>query len=88
MAVNPYQNYFNTLMNSSRISVEWGFEKVHIASLFAFVNYVQNIEIYLQPVGLYYKVATILAYCHICLYGSETGDYFGVDPPSLEEYLQ
>ena len=44
-------------------------------------------KLLLQPVGKYYFVASILINCHIVLYGSLTGTYFGVDTPSLETYL-
>jgi len=41
----------------------------------------------LWQVGLYFPVANILTNCHTCLYHSQTGLYFGLDPPSLEDYL-
>lgn len=72
-------------MSSCRVSVEWGFGK--IMGLFQFLNHEENLRVLHQPVGLYYPVANILANCHTCLYGSQTGDYFGLAPPQLEEYL-
>jgi hypothetical protein len=38
-------------------------------------------------VATVYQVATILANCHTCLYGSPTSEYFGLQPPSVDEYL-
>ncbi|XP_055341969.1 uncharacterized protein LOC129590658 [Paramacrobiotus metropolitanus] len=35
-----------------------------------------------------FNEAAILTNCHTALYGSQTGIYFGVDPPSLKEYLR
>ena len=69
-----------------RVSVEWGFNK--LISIFAFLDYKKNQKLYLQPVGKYYKVAALLINCHTCLYGSETTSYFGLQPPSLQEYLR
>ena len=72
-------------MSAARVSVEWGFGK--ITGLFQYLNHEENLRLFLQPVGLYYPVANILANCHTTLYGSQTGDYFGVQRPSLEDYL-
>ena len=46
-------------------AVEWGFGK--IVQLFAFVNFHKNQKLYLQPVGKYYRVATLLTNCHTCM---------------------
>ncbi|KAM7436750.1 hypothetical protein ABFA07_013482 [Porites harrisoni] len=35
----------------------------------------------------YYLVGALLINCHTCLYGSLTGTYFDLEPPSLETYL-
>lgn len=86
VALTPEEKRFNLLMNAERISVEWGFGKV--ATNFAFTNYAPNLKLYLQPIALYYRVAAILTNCHTCLYGSQTGSYFGLNPPELAEYLQ
>lgn len=79
------QARFNKRMSSVRICVEWGFEK--LLSLFAFLDYKKKQKLYLQPIGKYYKVAALLANCHTCLYGSETGSFFGLNPQSLQKYL-
>lgn len=79
------QARFNKRMSSVRICVESGFGK--LLNLFAFLDYKKNHKLYLQPIGKYYKVAALLANCHTCFYGSETGSFFGLNPPSLQEYL-
>lgn len=84
-AIPPDQSLFNKRMSALRISVEWTFGK--LLSQFAFVDYRKNQKLYLQPVGKYYVVAAILTNCHSCLYGSETAEFFGVDAPTLQEYL-
>lgn len=76
----------NVSMSRVRICVEWTFGR--IASLFAFVDFKKNLKLYLQPVGNYYVVATFLANCYCCLYGSETSDYFACIPPTLEVYCE
>ena len=76
---------FNKAMSKVRISVEWGFGK--ITQYFAYLNFKKNQKVLLQPIGKYYLVASILINCHTCLYGSVTGRYFELDPPSLETYL-
>lgn len=76
---------FNKSMSAVRQAVEWGFAK--IAELFAFLDFRKNQKLYRQNVPRMYKVSTILANCHSCLYGSQVCQYFGIDPPCLEDYL-
>merc|ERR1711939_177753 len=75
----------NEAFRSLRVSVEWGFGKIF--GLFQYLNHEENLRLFLQPVGLYYPVANILANCHTILYGSQTSDYFDVPRPGLEDYL-
>ena len=84
-ALTDEEEQFNKRMSSVRVTVEWLFGK--ILSNFAFVDYKKNQKLYLQPVGKYYDVAALLTNCHTCLYGSEVGEFFGLQPPSLHEYL-
>ena len=72
-------------MSSVRQSVEWQFGKV--IQEFAFLDFKFFLKIYLQPVGKMYMVGALLANCHTSMYGSQTGLYFGVEPPTVEEYL-
>ena len=79
------QREFNKGMSSARESIEWGFGK--ISSLWKFVDYSKNQKVLLQPVGVYYRVAALLTNCHTCCYSSQTGMYFDIEPPTLEQYL-
>jgi len=80
------QQQFNKSMSSVRESVEWVFGK--IITNFAFLDFKNNLKLLLQPVGKYYLVGAIFTNCHTCLYGSQTSDYFDVQPPELEDYLR
>ncbi|XP_070384926.1 uncharacterized protein [Dermacentor albipictus] len=77
---------FNKRMSTVRQAVEWGFGK--IAGLFAFLDFRKNQKLRQQNVSRMYKVGAILANCHTCMYGSQVSEYFGVEPPQLEEYLR
>ena len=79
------QANFNASMARARVSVEWGFSKVQ--TLFAFTNYYANQKLFLNQLGPYFTVATLLTNCHTCLYGSEMSDLFQLDPPTLDDYL-
>lgn len=81
----PGQQSFNTAMSTVRQCVEWEFGKT--ISLFAFLDYRKNMKLYLQPVGKLYLVGVLLKNCHACIYGSQTSQYFQLQPPSLETYL-
>jgi hypothetical protein len=76
----------NAHMSSLRISVEHGFGK--IMNLFSFNGYRRGLRIGLSPVGSYYMMAVLLANIHTCLQGSQTAEKFGIDPPSLDDYLR
>ncbi|XP_037044424.1 uncharacterized protein LOC119080269 [Bradysia coprophila] len=79
------QQTVNKRMSRLRVSVEWGFAK--IIQLFPFVDFKKKLRIRHEKVPDFYKVATILANCHTCLYGSQVCQYFEMEPPTLEEYL-
>ena len=72
-------------MSKVRVSVEWGFGK--IAQYFAYLDLKKNLKVLLQPVAKFYLVGTLLINYHACMYGSLTGKYFNVNPPSLNTYL-
>lgn len=84
--ISPEQQQFNTAMDSARVCVEWSFGK--IVQEFAFLDFKKNLKLYLQPIGLYYKICAMLINCHSCLYGSQTQDHFNCAPPILEYYLE
>lgn len=86
IAGNPDRQIFNNILSNLRVSVEWGFGK--IIQEFAFLDFKKNQKLLLQEVGTMYSVATILANCHTCLYGSQQSVYFNIEPPPLEIYLQ
>lgn len=79
------EQLFNARMSSVRECVEWGFGK--IIQNFAFLDFKKNLKVLLQPVGKLYIVGSFLTNCHTCLYGSQTGEFFGLQPPNIEEYL-
>eukprot|EP00733_Pompholyxophrys_punicea_P001134 Pompholyxophrys_punicea_v1_NODE_499_length_1832_cov_7.614519.p1 type:complete len:111 gc:universal NODE_499_length_1832_cov_7.614519:469-137(-) len=84
-ALTPAQIAFNTAMAPIREPVEWGFNKV--LQQWGFLTHKRNLKIFLQPVGKYYIIATLLTNFHTIFYGSQTSMYFDVDPPSLATYL-
>ena len=83
--ITPGQQDFNAQMASARECVEWEFGKM--LRIFAFLDFRKNLKIFLSPVAKYYLVGGILTNCHTCLYGSQTCQYFGLEPPTLAEYL-
>ena len=83
--LTPLETNFNGNMSKVRTCVEWGFGK--ICGNFAFLAYHKNLKAHLQAVGKYYIVGAILTNAHTCLYGSQTGRYFLLEPPTLEQYF-
>jgi hypothetical protein len=75
----------NGVMSKVRIAVEWGFGRV--LSLWPFFNFTTGQQLGRQPVAKMYVTGVLLTNAFCCLYGNQTCEYFGVDPPSLEDYF-
>lgn len=84
--LTPAQKAYNRHLSGVRVTVEWSFGLV--VGLFPFVDYRKNMKLMLSPIGKYYTVSSLLTNAHTTLYGCETSIYFGLAPPSLEEYFQ
>lgn len=76
---------FNLAMSRCRIPNEWGFGKIR--SNWAYLDFAKKNQPYLNDLSRIWPVAQILTNCHTCLYGSQTGWYFQVRPPSLHQYV-
>jgi hypothetical protein len=79
------QEDYNRRMSAVRQCVEWEFGR--LVRLWAFLDFVKQQKVYLQNVGKLYLVAAIMANVHGCMYPSQTAQYFGVQPPTVDEYL-
>ena len=77
---------YNKSMSSVRIADEWLFGD--ITNSFKFLDFKKNFKIGLSSVGKMYIVSALLRNAITCLYGNETNVYFGIEPPTLEEYFQ
>ena len=76
---------FNTNMSATRVSVEWLFGD--IINYFKFLDLKKNLKIGLSSIGKMYIVAALLRNALTCMYGNQTAEYFGLQPPSLQEYF-
>ena len=74
---------FSCSRPASLVFLKQGFGKV--IQLFPFCD--KNQKLFLQPVARYYINACVLTNAHTCLRGSQTGAYFDMVPPTLEEYF-
>ncbi|DAZ98795.1 TPA: hypothetical protein N0F65_000951, partial [Lagenidium giganteum] len=80
------QERFNAAMSKVRICVKWEFGR--LVQYWAFCDHARNQKLQLQPVGTTYKVAVLLANVWTCMNtGTQTSKFFGLSPPSVEEYL-
>ncbi|XP_028418307.1 uncharacterized protein LOC114543582 [Dendronephthya gigantea] len=75
----------NTNMSATRVSVEWLFGD--IINYFKFLDFKKNLKIGLSSVGKMYVVCSLLRNALTCMYGNQTAEYFGLEPPTLEEYF-
>lgn len=76
----------NRVMSDIRVGVEWAFGKIIVRN--KFVSFGKSMFIQNSPVSKYYHIAVLLANAHTCMYGSQQTRYFGVAPPSVEEYFE
>ena len=83
--LTPDQEAWNYAMSKVRVEVEWVFGDV--TSYFKFLDFKRNLKIGLSAVGKMYIVCTLMLNAHTCLYGSNSSDYFDVNPPALEDYF-
>ncbi|ETV93793.1 hypothetical protein H310_12357 [Aphanomyces invadans] len=80
------QRKVNKSMSRVRISVEWSFGQV--LQYWPIVDFKKKMRIGNSPISKMYKVAVLLTNCITCDRGRNTNSaYFGLPPPSLEEYL-
>lgn len=84
--ITPHQSAFNTSMSSVRVGVEWVFGD--ITNFFTFLDFKRNLKVGLSPIGTMYSVCGLLRNAYTCLYGSNTGTFFDVPAPTIQEYFQ
>ncbi|CAM9211268.1 unnamed protein product [Discosporangium mesarthrocarpum] len=73
----------NKRMSTCRISIGRAFGKV--LQLWPFLDFEKNSQLHLQPIAHLCIVGALLTNMHTCLYGSQTGHYFDLNPPGLKE---
>ncbi|EJD36683.1 hypothetical protein AURDEDRAFT_73974 [Auricularia subglabra TFB-10046 SS5] len=78
------QRRFNYEMSRVREAVEWGFAGV--TRSWAFLQQHRQ-RLLLEPLGLWYIVATLLTNAVNILRPNQISQYFSCPPPSLEEYF-
>ncbi|KAE8888936.1 hypothetical protein PF003_g26854 [Phytophthora fragariae] len=78
---------FNARMSSVREVVEWGFGRVK--TQWSFLNWDKKLRSRQAAVGKLSLVAVLLTNAHTCMQpaGNQISMYFGLKPPSLDQYL-
>ena len=79
------QTAVNHMLSKTRIANEWIFNTID--SLFPYVADKRNALVGRGTAGTTYVVAALLTNALTCLEGSATSKYFGLTPPTLEEYF-
>ena len=76
---------FNDSMSAVRVSVGWLF--ADIINHFKFLDFKKDLKIGLSQVGKMYIVCVLLRKALTCLYSNSTAEYFGLVPPTLDQYF-
>ena len=77
---------YNKAMSEVRVSVEWLFG--NITNYYKFIDFKKQLKVGLSSVGKFYLVCALLENARTCLYGNIASEFFGLSPPTLEEYFQ
>ena len=83
--LTPEMEAFNHSMSRVRVSVEWIFGD--IVKSFKSMDFKSNLKIGLSSVGKMYIVCALIRNAITCLYGNQTSEFFGLEPPTLNEYF-
>lgn len=76
---------FNEAMSMARVTVEWFFKEVKL--YWTSVDFKRKLRINESGVSTMYIAAVLLTNFRNCVYPNSISQYFEVEPPSLEEYL-
>lgn len=79
----------NRALKKVRISIEWNYGVT--SGLFGYLKNLNKLRLMeTTRVAKVYTVGTLLRNCHVCLYGSISSSYFGLEfpPDMLEKYLR
>ena len=69
--------------STSHVWVSFG----EIIRSFKFLDFRSNLKLGLSSVGKMYMVCSIMQNALSCMDGNQTSEYFGWDPPSIQEYF-
>jgi len=83
--LNNHQSDVNRRATTIRTCVEWGFGD--IIQTWAFIDFYRPQKSLLSPIGNYFHAATLMTNIRTCLYGNQTSEYYGIQPPTLEQYI-
>jgi hypothetical protein len=80
------QSKWNKLCRHVRIVVEWGFG--NLQKKWAHLAFKPGMKVFLVPTSKMYLTAAFLCNLHNCLHPNQVAQYFELDPPALEEYVE
>lgn len=75
----------NSIASAGRVSNEWDFGGV--TSTYKFINVPFSRKLLESAVSKQYILAAFLYNCKVCLAGSNCSYHFGLEPPTLRDYL-
>lgn len=79
------QKAFNHCMNQCRESVEHIIKEIKCK--FKFINYYQDLKVFQQYISNIIFSTVLLTNCYTCLLGNQVSEYYLLQPPKLEEYM-
>jgi hypothetical protein len=84
LTLSPEDVAFNSSMSKVRVTVEWAFRDVK--QYFTHLDVPRKLCLQVTPAGLSYVCSVMLWNFRVCIYGSQTAQYFQCDPVDISEY--
>ena len=84
-ALTQDKKNYNTAMNGALTAVEWVFGD--IINYFKFLDFKKNLKIGLSAVEKMYIDCALIQNALTILYQSISSEYFGINPPPLDDYF-
>ena len=84
--LTPMMEQYNAEMSSVRVTIEWLFG--NIINDFKFLDFQKNLKIGMSSDEKMYLLCALLRNPITCLYGNSTSEFFGLNPPSLQDYFR
>jgi hypothetical protein len=84
--VPDHQLRVTRALSACRQCIEWHYGELF--TLFSYLDYEHGLKIRKSDVNAHIMAALIMRNAYVCLNGNKTSEFFGLEPPTLEAWVQ